>query len=104
MRKFLMLIVATAIFAGAYVVTYGFPVPVSDVIGAQTSGDATNTRGSLAGAAPETVSERGPPAGGRRGSGRGSEGITVVTEPLELQPYESVLNAIGTASALRSVE
>lgn len=104
MRKFLMLIVAVAILAGAYVVTYGFPAPVSAVIGGQTSGDATNTRGSPSGAAPEAVSGRGPRAGGRPGSGRGSEGTTVVTKPLELQPYESVLNAIGTASALRSVE
>lgn len=100
MRKFLMLIVATVILCGSYAVTYGLPASVSAVIGDQTSGDATSTRESPAGAAPE----RGPRAGGRRGSGGGSAGTTVVSEPLELQPYESVLNAIGTASALRSVE
>jgi RND family efflux transporter MFP subunit len=48
-----------------------------------------------------------PNAGGRSGGGRGGPGrsstTAVVTSAIELQPYESIYSAIGTASALRSV-
>lgn len=80
MRNFLTLVVAMAILAGAYVMTFGLPFAAAPV----ATGDVA------AAAAP-------------RGPGGGSRATTVVTAPLELRPYESVLNAIGTASALRSI-
>ncbi|WP_163847410.1 efflux RND transporter periplasmic adaptor subunit [Pseudooceanicola aestuarii] len=94
MRTFLMLIVSAAILAGAYVVTFGLPAQVAAIMGSDSA--APETGGAPAGAA------RGP---GRPGGPRGRSGATtVVTTALERQPYDSVLTAIGTASALRSVE
>ena len=81
MRNFLTLVVAVAILAGAYVMTYGLPFMASPM-------------------ATDNITSAAAP---RRAAG-GSRGTTVVTAPLELRPYESVLNAIGTASALRSIE
>ncbi|WP_226781658.1 efflux RND transporter periplasmic adaptor subunit [Oceaniglobus trochenteri] len=97
MRTFLTLIVAVAILAGAYVVTYGLPPAIAAMI---AEPDAAET---ATAAAPEAPA-RGPRAGGRRGPGGGARGTVVVSAPLEMLPHESVLNSIGTARALRSVD
>ncbi len=91
MRTFLMLIVGAMILLGAYVVTFGVPAPIAGLI-------HTGPDGAPAKTADSAGSRDGPSAGGR------APATSVVTAPLELRPYVSVLNAIGTASALRSVD
>ncbi|WP_108484783.1 efflux RND transporter periplasmic adaptor subunit [Oceaniglobus ichthyenteri] len=93
MRKLLTLLVAIAIVAGAYTVTFGLPPSIAAMIPPGTGGDSAAGNG---GAVP-------PAGGGARGPRGGSRATTVVTTPLEIQPYVNTLNAIGTASALRSV-
>ena len=88
MRKLLTMVVAAVILAVAYTVTFG--MPGSGAVAPQSGGNASVAPTAGAGA------PRGP-------AGR-SRATAVVTTPLEFQPYESVLNAIGTASALRSVD
>lgn len=90
MRKLLSLAASAAILAGAYSLTFGVPTQLSAMIGPDTGDSAETT----AAARPQ----------GSRGQGRGSRATTVVTTALELQPYESILSAIGTASAVRSVD
>ncbi|MGJ8544628.1 MAG: efflux RND transporter periplasmic adaptor subunit [Sulfitobacter sp.] len=92
MRKFLTFLVAAAILAGAYTVTYGLPSPLAAMIAPEQTSDSPSQ------AAPSA--DRAARPGGRGGAGRQT---VVVTAPLELQPYESILNSVGTASALRSV-
>lgn len=94
MRTFLMVLVATGILAGAYVVTFGLPSFAAALIGIEAlDTEAADTR-------PSNTS--GEEARGRAG-GRGSPAITVVTTPLTMMPYESILSAVGSADALRSV-
>ncbi|MCR8723886.1 efflux RND transporter periplasmic adaptor subunit [Frigidibacter sp. ROC022] len=96
MRRFATLVVAAGILAAAYAVTFGLPPWLSELTGSGGEQVAATS-----GAAPQA------PAGGRPGrGGPGGRSATtvVVTTPLELRPYDSVLSAIGTASALRSVE
>lgn len=103
MRKLLTLVVAVAIIAVAYVVTFGVPAPVAAMIESRTNGapaTADDAARPSAAAAP-TPGQRPGGAGGRGGASRTT---TVVTTPLELQPYETILNAIGTASAQRSAD
>ncbi|MGO4907575.1 efflux RND transporter periplasmic adaptor subunit [Pseudorhodobacter sp. W20_MBD10_FR17] len=96
MRKILTLVVAVTILTAAYAVTFGLPTPVAAMIGVS----------------PESTSKAAPSAGGggqgagaARGPGGGAgRATTVVTTALTLQPYESTLNAIGTATALRSID
>lgn len=91
MRKFSTSVVAAVILAGAYTVTFGMPAPLSAVIGTGVGTEATSVP-------TDAVSEPS------RGPANRSRSTSVVTTALELQPYESILNAIGTASALRSVD
>jgi RND family efflux transporter MFP subunit len=93
MRKLITLIVAAAILAAAYAVTFGLPVPVAAMIGGNQD-NSSNTAPKAGGPATTT---RGPAGGGGRTT-------TVVTTALTLQPYETTLNAIGTASAIRSID
>ncbi|OSP54369.1 efflux RND transporter periplasmic adaptor subunit [Pseudoruegeria sp. SK021] len=101
MRRLLTLVVATATLAGAYVVTFGVPAPLLAMV---TSETGTLSTGSQAGSteAPSGVATGGRPGGGP-GGGR-SRTTTVVTTALEMRPYDSILNAIGTASARHSVD
>lgn len=88
MQKILTLGVAVAILAAAYAVTFGVPTPVAAMIGAGSQG-------------PDAADTAAAPAKGPGGGGRAT---TVVTAAITLEPYETVLNAIGTASALRSID
>jgi RND family efflux transporter MFP subunit len=101
MRKLLTLVVAVAILAVAYAVTFGIPTPVAAMIGSNpNSGEsAAPNAGARAGANGNAAAQ-----GGARGQGGGARATMVVTTPLTLQPYESTLNAIGTAAAIRSID
>lgn len=85
MKTFLSIIASIAIIAGAYVWSFGVP----DLLSGETAGEAP---------APQGGPGRGPARGGR------GSATAVVLAPLELLPYTNILNAIGTASALRSVD
>lgn len=98
MRIFLKLAVSAAIVVGAYVMTFGLPDPVSAMLGNQASAPAAATGNGSGSAAQD-----GPRTGQARGRGAGSKATSVVTTPLTLQPYTSVLKAMGTAKALRNV-
>lgn len=90
MRKIITLAVSALIIAGAYFVAFG--VPASLGVGQTTETAADAPAGKAAG---------GPgPGGPGRGSG-GARVTTVAVTPLEMQPYEDVLRAIGSADALR---
>ncbi|QCO57311.1 efflux RND transporter periplasmic adaptor subunit (plasmid) [Pseudorhodobacter turbinis] len=94
MRRLISLGMAAAILFGAYALTFGVPTAVSALI-APGTGEGTHT----------TAATSAGPSGARpAGRGKRSNTTTVVTAPLEMQPYESILNAIGTASSLRSVD
>ncbi|TCS67521.1 RND family efflux transporter MFP subunit [Primorskyibacter sedentarius] len=94
MRRLMTLVAAAAILAGAYTVTFGMPAPLSAMLG----------NDSTAGTGADAANGARPGAGMPRGPGGRSRATTVVTTALENQPYESVLSAIGTGSALRSVD
>ncbi|MHA6324005.1 efflux RND transporter periplasmic adaptor subunit [Roseivivax sp. CAU 1753] len=98
MRTFFMPVVATAILAGAYAATFGLPSPVAALVG--VASDAATAPMADSAAAPGPAG----PAGASARPGRSAPATTVVTAPLDLQPYVRVTNAIGTASALRSVD
>lgn len=100
MRKILTLVVAVAILAAAYAVTFGLPTPVAAMIGGnQTDSENAASNTETGRSAPPENAARGP-----RGGGGGGKATTVVTTALTLQPYESTLNAIGTAKAIRSID
>jgi len=89
-RKIITLAVSAFIIAGAYFVAFG--VPASLGVGQMTETAADAPAGKATG---------GPgPGGPGRGPG-GARVTTVAVTPLEMQPYEDVLRAIGSADALR---
>lgn len=89
-RKIVTMVVSAVIIAGAYFVAFG--VPASFGVGQQTEAAGGKQAGRPAG--------NSQPAG--QGGPRRSSVTTVVTTPLEVQPYENTLRAIGSADALRS--
>jgi RND family efflux transporter MFP subunit len=93
MRLFLMLIASGGILAAAYTVTFGMPAPIKALVASYGTPAPAETE-----AAPRTDRPRGP------GGQAGGRATMVVTAPLEATPYTSILHAIGTASALRSVD
>lgn len=91
------IVLSVAILAGAYIFAFGLPVSVASLIGGPVGTEDS------AGA-----DATGPGKGGRSGNvppggRRGGTATTVVTAPLEMRPYVSVLSAIGSAQAHRSV-
>lgn len=94
MRKLLTLIAAALILAGSYYIAFGVPEQLEEALG--ITSDSGDTAGQQAG--QQAGARKGGPGGGRGGS----RGTTVVMTPLELRPYEDILRAIGSASALRS--
>lgn len=93
MGRLATLVAAVGILAAAYAVSFGVPPWLSELAGTgagQEESVATDSRAAGAGR-----------PGGPRGR---SASTSVVTTPLELKPHDSVLSAIGTASALRSVQ
>lgn len=101
MRLLPTLVLSISILAGAYVASFGLPASVSAMVGSTAETTPAAKDGAAPAGAPPAPEGGRPPRGG--GQGRGAAVTTVVTTALELLPYESVLNAIGTASALRSV-
>lgn len=93
MRKIATLVVSAVIIAGAYF--YAFGVPASFGVGQP----AETASGKQAGKSAGNARPAGP---GGPGGARRSAVTTVVLTPLELQPYENTLRAIGSADALRS--
>jgi len=78
--------ISVLILAAAYLYTFGAPEFMS------FGGDENAS----------TEKQGGPAGGGRPPGGRGGA-TTVVTAPLSLQPYESVMRAIGSSKAIKSV-
>ncbi len=97
MRKILTLVVALAIVAVAYLATFGLPASVASLFGGADNQAVAATKDGQA-----ARGAGGPAAGGGRGGG--TRATSVVTTALELQPYENVMTAIGTASAVRSID
>lgn len=91
MRKVVTLIVSALIVAGAYFITFGVP-SFFGVVPAPQTVDGTQASGVAGGATP------GRAAGGRPGA----TATTVVLTPLYMKPYKNILEAIGSADALRS--
>jgi RND family efflux transporter MFP subunit len=89
-RTFLSLIIATAVLFGAYTVTFGLPDRVATLMNITSNDESAAAEPGLR------------PAGNRPGGG--NRATTIVTVPLAFQPYETVLNTIGTATAQRSAE
>jgi RND family efflux transporter MFP subunit len=97
-RRLFSVIFSVVILFAIYAAVFGMPDRVTSALNLETA----EAQGDQAAAA-------GPAAGGRPGGGGGRPGggsraTTVVTTPLELQPFEVVLNALGTAVALRSAD
>ncbi|WP_412050074.1 efflux RND transporter periplasmic adaptor subunit [Hoeflea sp. Naph1] len=91
MRRLVTLIVSAAILAGAYFIAFGVPASLGVSSETQTAG------GQREGRADKSTS----PAG-RAGGPRGANTTTVVLSPLQKQPYEDILRAVGSADAVRS--
>ncbi len=91
MRKLVTLVASLLILSGAYYAAFGVPAYLEDVVGLQAGGSeqADKTGGSQQGA-------------GKAGGAKGANATAVVLTPLEMQPYEDILRAVGSASALRS--
>ncbi|TYB85770.1 efflux RND transporter periplasmic adaptor subunit [Oceaniovalibus sp. ACAM 378] len=93
MRKFVTLVVAALIVAGSYFVAFGVPASLGVISGIETEGGVQATK-----------TAAGPQAGRPAGRSGGGSATTVVLTPLELQPYEDILRAIGSAKALHSAD
>ncbi|MEQ6203443.1 efflux RND transporter periplasmic adaptor subunit [Sulfitobacter sp. HNIBRBA2951] len=89
MRRFITLLVVLLVLGVSYFVAFGVPAQLAALFGGATQGST-----------PEASTGR-PGATGRAG---GAAATAVVTTDLELAPYEDVLRAVGSASALRSAE
>lgn len=89
MRKLAILIVSALILAVSYFIAFDVPETLRVISGdpAETSKQAGAAAGDQQPARPD-----------------GANATTVVFTPLELQPYENILRAIGSADALRSAE
>jgi RND family efflux transporter MFP subunit len=96
MWKLLTLLVAVTILTSAYAVTFGIPTPVAAMIGTSPESDSK--------AAPAADGGGQGRGAARRPGGGASRATTVLTAALTLQAYESTLNAIGTATAIRSID
>nr|WP_306266215.1 efflux RND transporter periplasmic adaptor subunit [Pararhizobium sp. IMCC3301] len=86
MRRIVILIVSALIIAGAYLITFGVPSFWGDPSATESAGDA----------------QTGRPTGGPGGRGGALQATTVSVTPLDMQPYESILLAIGSADAVHS--
>lgn len=89
MRRFLTLLVVLLVLGGSYFVAFGVPAQVTALFGSPTQ-----SAGSEVSAKPT----------GPAGRPRGSAATVVVLTELQTAPYEDVLRAVGSASALRSAE
>lgn len=96
-QKILTLLVAFTVLATAYYFTFGLPSPVSAMIGSTADAVGNGDKASA-------MSGPGQRPNGPQGKASGGRTTAVVTTALVLQPYETVLNAIGTASAVRSID
>lgn len=93
MRKVVTLVASALILLGCYVIAFGVPASVRDIVGLDADGGI----------------ETGTPAGGQeRGGGPGGRNgpnvTTVVLASLEMLPYKDILRAIGSADAIRSAD
>ncbi|MEM5492841.1 efflux RND transporter periplasmic adaptor subunit [Hoeflea sp. AS16] len=91
MRRLVTLVVSAAIVAGAYFIAFGVPASLGVSSDIQTEGGQREGRAA-----------KGPSPAGRAGGPRGARATTVVLTPLQMQPYEDILRAIGSADAVRS--
>ena len=107
MNKVIALGVCAAILGGAYVATFGLPAAITQMPdgrseAASVPASAPSKTGATDGARQASPSARPVSAGG--GARGPSRATTVVTRQIEYLPYEDVLRAIGSATALRSVD
>lgn len=84
MRKLVTLMASVLILIGSYFAAFGVPASLGVIPGVE----------SVSGT--ETGKAAGRPPGGPRGGAV----TTVVTAPLDMQPYEDILRAVGSATAL----
>ncbi|WP_327792835.1 efflux RND transporter periplasmic adaptor subunit [Harenicola maris] len=91
MRQLAIFLLSVAVLFGAYVMTFGMPAQVSQLVGGapEAGGNA---------GANQAQAGRGP--GGRGGRG-GNRATSVVVETLEETSYALVLRTVGTASSAR---
>ncbi|WP_417258960.1 efflux RND transporter periplasmic adaptor subunit [Celeribacter sp.] len=89
MKKLIVVILSVGVLAGAYVIAFGVPAQVAQMLGSASEEAAATPRGGPGG------------AGGPRGQGRTT---TVVLAPLEERNYTLVLRTIGGAESLRSAD
>lgn len=94
MRIVISFITSALILAGSYFVAFGVPETLSGFWGGEAVGSSTTT------AADQ---EKSRPGGGR-GLPNGDNATVVVLTAPETQPYDDVLQAIGTAEAIRSAD
>jgi len=99
MRSLISLIAAISIVCGAYVYAFGVPAAVQAYI-SPPEDDARDTTPQASGAAAPS----GRPTGGGRGGRGGSRETIVATSLIQAEPYEDILNAIGSAVAIQSAE
>lgn len=84
MRKLAPLMASVLILTGSYFAAFGVPASLGVSPGAENDGGRETSRD----------------AGRASGGPRGAAVTTVVTAPLDMQPYEDILRAVGSATAL----
>lgn len=94
MRIVISFITSALILAGFYFVAFGVPESLSGFWGGEAVGSTTTA------AADQ---EKSRPGGGRSRPNGDNATVVVLTAP-ETQPYDDVLQAIGTAEAIRSAD
>lgn len=103
MRTYVTIMISLAILTGAYILAFGMPASVANIGGiARQNEDAAISARAVPDGTGNGTDAQGRTQGALGGAG-GGNATTVVTAPLAMQPYVSVLSAIGSAKALRSV-
>ena len=88
MKKLVSLLFAGAVILGAYVLSFGMPASLSEL---------------LPGSSDTLAQQAEPGAQGGRPQRPGGGATTVVVEPLKQEPYTDILRAIGSTVAQNSV-
>lgn len=84
MRKIVSVMASVLILTGSYFAAFGVPASLGVIPGAESVSGTETNKG----------------AGRLQRGSRGAGATTVVTAPLDMQPYEDVLRAVGSATAL----
>lgn len=108
MNKLIALGASVAILGGAYVASFGLPAALTQMADGRSAAASLPQAAGSNGAGSSTAATAGRDSPARTATGGGSRGAgratTVVTRQIEYLPYEDILRAIGSATALRSVD